>query len=296
MDGLIETIKSLDILTDEPVKTNIPAVSIFKSINYMPRQPFLYDPSVCFLLQGQKYISLGEDHLPYDADNYLVISVVIPMEAEVLATPENPVIGILVDIEMSMLHELISITGHPFGLSGNLNQSAPKAVEPARMDVHMKNTIERMAGCLKSKVEARALGDGLVREVLYRVLCGPQASALYALANHNGPFARIAHVLKVIQTKYAEKLDIEYLAGEARMGVTAFHQSFKQVTSESPMQYLKKVRLTQAKDLIMREKEKVYIAADTVGYESTSQFSREFKRLFGKPPSAFTGIPGFVDD
>ena len=287
MDGLLEAINSLDMLTDEPVKTNIPGVSVFKGISYMPRQPFLYDPTVCFLLQGKKNISLGEDHFPYDPDNYLVISVVIPMEAEVLATPEKPVIGIMVDIEMSILHELISITGHPFGLSENLNQSFPKAVEPAKMDVHMKNTIQRMAGCLKSKVEARALGAGLVREVLYRVLCGPQSSALYALANYNGPFARIAHVLKIIQTKYAEKMDVEYLAGEARMGVTAFHQSFKQVTSESPMQYLKKVRLTQARALIMREKEKVYIAADAVGYESTSQFSREFKRLFGEPPSAF---------
>lgn len=287
MGGLIEAIESLDIPTDEPVKTNIPGVTVFKSISCTPRQPFLYEPTVCFLLQGKKNISFGEDLLAYDADNYLVISVVVPMEAEVLATPEKPVTGIMVDIEMSMLQELISITGHPYGFSGNLNQSFPKAVEPSTMDADMKNTIERMAGGLKSKVEARALGTGLIREVIYRVLCGPQSSALYALSNHSGPFARIAHVLQVIQTKYAQKLDVEYLAGEAGMGVTAFHQSFKQVTSDSPMQYLKKVRLTQARDLIVRNKEKVYIAADTVGYESASQFSREFKRLFGEPPSAF---------
>ncbi len=286
MVDIVEAITSLDIPTDVPVETNIPGVKVFKGINYMPCKPVLYDPGVCILLQGKKNISLEGVQFPYDADNYLVVSVIVPLEAEVLATPEEPVIGMVVDIEMPILHELISITGHPFGLSEISSHSPPKAVEPAKMDVYMRNTIERMAGCLKSKVEAQALGAGLVREILYRVLCGPQSSALYALANHSGPFSRIAHVLRIIQTKFAEKIDVEYLAREARMGASAFHQSFKEVTSESPMQYLKKVRLNKARDLIIREKEKVYIAADSVGYESTSQFSRESKRYFGEPPSA----------
>ncbi len=286
MIGIVETISSMSIPTDVPVETNIPGVRVFKGINYIPRKPVLYDPGVCILLQGKKILSLGGGQFPYDADNYLVVSVIVPLEAEVFGTPEAPVIGMVVDIEMPVLHELISITGHPFGLSESSSHGHPNAVEPAKMDVYMRNTIERMAGCLRSEVEARALGAGLVREVLYHALCGPQSSALFALANHSGPFSRIAHVLRIIRTKYAEKLDVEYLAREARMGVSAFHQSFKEVTSESPMQYLKKIRLTKARDMILQEKEKVYIAADSVGYESTSQFSREFKRYFGEPPSA----------
>lgn len=286
MAGIVETITSLDLPTDEPVETNIPGVKVFKGISHTSCEPVFYDPGICILLQGKKNVSLGGIRFPYDADNYLVVSVNVPMVAEVVASPEAPVIGMVVDIEMSVLHELISITGPQFGISGNSSHSHPSAVEPARMDSAMRNTVERMAGCLVSKIEAQALGAGIVREVIYRALCGPRSAALYALANHNGAFSRIAHVLRLIQTRYAEKLDIEYLAGEARMGASAFHQSFKEVTSESPMQYLKKVRLTKARDLITRENQKVYVAADSVGYESTSQFSREFKRYFGEAPSA----------
>ena len=287
MSGVVEAISSLAIPTDIPVESNIPGVKVFKGINYMPRQPVLYDPGICILLQGKKSVSLGGVQFAYDADNYLVVSINVPLEAEIFASPEEPVIGMVVDIDLPILHELIAITGPHYGVSESSRLGDPKAVEPAKMDPYMRNAIERMAGCLKSTVEAQALGTGIVREVMYRALCGPQSSALYALANHSGPFSRIAHVLRIIQTKYAEKLDVEYLAGEARMGASAFHQSFKEVTSESPMQYLKKVRLTKARDLIMQEKEKVYIAADSVGYESTSQFSREFKRYFGESPSSF---------
>lgn len=132
---------------------------------------------------------------------------------------------------------------------------------------------------------------GIVREIIYRALTGAQASSLFALANHSGNFSRIAHVLRIIQTRYAEKMDVEFLAGEAHMGASAFHQAFKEITSESPMQYLKKIRLTKAKQMIMKEKLKTYIAADCVGYESASQFSREFKRYFGISPSAVMKEP-----
>ena len=285
MSGIIEVITSMDIPSDETVETNIPGVKVFRGVSYMPRQPVLYDPGICVLLQGRKTVSLGGAQFAYDVDNYLVVSVNIPLDAEIFANPEEPVIGMIIDIDMTQLHDLLSITGFPLGLSERLSLTKPRAVEPARMEPEMRNTIERMASCLTSKVEARVLGPGLVREVLYRAMCGLHSSALFALANHSGPFARIAHVLRIIQTKYAEKLDVDYLAREAHMGASAFHQTFKEVTSESPMQYLKIIRLTKARDLIMQEKEKVYIAADSVGYESTSQFSREFKRYFGESPS-----------
>lgn len=283
-------IKSLDIPPDILVESKIPGVKIFKAVSYIPRQPVLYDPGVCFLLQGKKRVFLGGVEYPYDEDNYLVVSVNVPLEAETFGNPEKPVVGMVIEIDMTLLHDLISITGTSLGYSGSFEQTQPRAVEPARMDVEMRNAIERMQGCLQSEVEAQVLGPGLVREVLYRTLCGPHAFSLFALAGHGGNFSRIARVLGIIQTKYAEKMDVDFLAQEARMGTSAFHQTFKEVTSESPMQYLKKVRLTKARDMIVREKEKVYVAADSVGYESTSQFSREFKRYFGTSPSSMSRL------
>jgi AraC-like DNA-binding protein len=117
------------------------------------------------------------------------------------------------------------------------------------------------------------------------LLCGTQAPLLYSLAMHNGTFSQVARALKAIQSNYAGKIDVEQLANTARMSASTFHRAFKEITSDSPMQYLKKIRLTKAKDLMVQENLIAYIAADKVGYESSSQFSREFKRYFGQSPA-----------
>jgi transcriptional regulator GlxA family with amidase domain len=119
---------------------------------------------------------------------------------------------------------------------------------------------------------------------MYRALCGTQAPVLYSLAMHSGAFSQVAHALKIMQNDYSTKLDVEQLANTARMSTSAFHRAFKEITSDSPIQYLKKIRLTKARDLIVQENMKAYIAADQVGYESSSQFSREFNRYFGQSP------------
>jgi transcriptional regulator GlxA family with amidase domain len=153
------------------------------------------------------------------------------------------------------------------------------------LDENVADAITRLLRCLQSEAESQILGPGLVREILYRALCGTQAPVLYSLAMHSGTFSQVAHALKVMQSDYAAKLDVEQLASKARMSTSAFHRAFKEITSDSPMQYLKKVRLTKAKNLIVQDNVKAYIAADKVGYESSSQFSREFRRYFGQSPA-----------
>jgi transcriptional regulator GlxA family with amidase domain len=153
------------------------------------------------------------------------------------------------------------------------------------MDEDMADATTRLIRCLQSETESQILGHGLVREILYRALCGTQAPVLYSLAMHNGTFSQVARALKIMNSNYSEKLDVDQLASTARMSASAFHRAFKEITSDSPMQYLKKVRLTKAKDFIMQENMKAYIAADKVGYESSTQFSREFKRYFGQSPA-----------
>lgn len=161
----------------------------------------------------------------------------------------------------------------------------PRGIGPAAMDREMADATTRLVKCLQSETEAQILGSGLVREILYRALCGPQAQTLYSLAMHSGAFSQVVHALKVMQNDYSAKLDVERLATTARMSASAFHRAFKEVTADSPMQYLKKIRLTKARDLMVQESMKAYMAADMVGYESSSQFSREFKRYFGQSPA-----------
>ena len=161
----------------------------------------------------------------------------------------------------------------------------PRGIGPAVLDEDMADATNRLLKCLQSETESQILGPGLVREIFYRALCGTQAPILYLLAMHSGTFSQVAHALKVMQSDYTAKLDVEQLASTARMSASAFHRAFKEITSDSPMQYLKKFRLTKARNLIVQENMKAYIAADKVGYESSSQFSREFKRYFGQSPA-----------
>ena len=286
MSQVVEAIKSLDIPSNVPVATNIPGVRVIRVVSHVPLQPVFHSPGIVVLLSGRKTVSLGGIRFPYDADNYLVVSVNVPFETEVFGSPEDPVIGMAINVDMAQVHDLAAIMGPPAASRGRERPGRPRGVAPARMDRELRNTIERMAGGLTSAVEAAALGPCLVREVLYRALRGPHGAALFELANHSGSLARIAGVLRLLQDRYAEKIDVEYLAGEAHMGTSAFHQAFREVTSDSPMQYLKKLRLTKARELIARKNEKVYVAAGSVGYESPSQFSRDFKRFFGEAPSA----------
>jgi len=209
----------------------------------------------------------------------------MPFECETFGSPEEPLRGLFIDIDMPQLHDLIGRLGLQAEIGGAGERSLPRGIGPAVMDKDMADATARLVKCLQSEAEAQILGPGLVREILYRALCGTQAPVLYSLAMHGGTFSQVAHALKVMQSDYAGKLDVEQLAGTARMSASAFHRAFKEITSDSPMQYLKKIRLNKAKDFMVQESMKAYIAADKVGYESSSQFNREFKRYFGQTPA-----------
>jgi AraC-like DNA-binding protein len=148
----------------------------------------------------------------------------------------------------------------------------------------MGAAVIRLLECLKSPLDSRVLGRQIVREILYRVLLREQGGALRALASRDDHFARIARVLKHIHTEYARPLGVEELARKAGMSVAAFHHHFKLVTASSPLQYIKRIRLDQARRLMAHGGYNAGAAARAVGYESPSQFSREYRRMFGAPP------------
>lgn len=143
----------------------------------------------------------------------------------------------------------------------------------------------RLLECLQSPMDARILGPGIVREITYHVLRGEQGGALRAVAARHSRFGQIARVLRRVHQEYNKELDVESLAREANMSVSSFHHNFKAVTSTSPVQYLKSIRLHKARALMLQGDHNASTAASRVGYSSLSQFSREFKRYFGNSPS-----------
>jgi AraC-like DNA-binding protein len=271
-------------------ESKLKGVRFFKQTRHMPIMPIVYDPCICIIVQGHKIGYLGGQKFRYDANHYLVTSVTMPFECETFASPEEPLLGLFIDVDVTQLNDLVGRLDVQVEKVDFSERDLPRGIGPAVMDQDMADAVNRLIKCLQSETESQILGPGLVWEIMYRVLRGTQAPILFSLAMHSGTFSQVAHALKTMQSDYSAKLDVEQLARKARMSASAFHRAFKEITSDSPMQYLKKLRLTKARDLMLSENMRAYMAADKVGYESASQFNREFKRYFGQNPAEMVRV------
>lgn len=246
-----------------------------------PRRPVLYDPSIYIVASGRKKGFVGDRRFIYDRNNYLVLSIPLPFECETeVAEDGEPLLGMSVRIDLGLVSELAV----RMDLTKKSASADLQSILATPLDAQMSDAAVRLLECLASPVEASILGPGIIREITYRVLCGPQGGALLAMLGRNGQLTQIHSVLRRMHEKYSKPLNVLRMAEEVGMSVSAFHHAFKSVTATSPLQYLKAVRLHKARLLMMHDGLGAAIAADKVGYESASQFSREFKRFFGYSP------------
>jgi AraC-like DNA-binding protein len=264
------------------METIIPGVYFHRATKSSARQPLIYNSGIIIVGQGHKIIHFPEHQIQYGAGDYLVLGVPVPLECEAFTDNDLPVMGIAIDINPAMLHKLVSQMMQHKPILTPLTQSG--AVQSAALDMAMEQVTHRLLTVLNNPLEAEVFGGDIVKELVFRVLCGPQGHTLIGLAMHDGHYARIARTLSTLHSNYASPITVEHLAEEVNMSVSSFHRAFKQVTFESPLQYLKKVRLAKAKELITTSGSKANEAAFKVGYTSASQFSREFKRHFNKTP------------
>ena len=261
--------------------TSIDCVRLLRGSESHPRRPVMYEPSIVIVCQGRKRGFLGDQVFIYDAQQYLVLSVPLPFECETEATPEKPILAISIRVDLTVVAELLMALNDTRGNA----VAEPVGIYATPLDATLSNAVLRLLEALARPSDARILGPSIVREICYRVLSGEQGDAIRAALTHQHHFGRIAKALRRIHTDYRGDLDVETLAAEAGMSLAVFHAHFKAVTSTSPMQYVKTTRLHQARLLITHDGMNVSAAAARVGYESASQFSREFKRLFGCSPA-----------
>lgn len=267
------------------METIIPGVYFHRATKSSPRQPLIYNSGIIIVGQGHKIIHFPEHQIKYGAGDYLVLGVPVPLECEAFTDNDLPVMGIAIDINPAMLHKLVNQIMQHKPLSASSSSAQVGAVQSATLDTAMELVTHRLLTVLNNPIEADIFGEDIVKELVYRVLCGPQGHTLIGLAMHDGHYARIARTLSTMHSSYANQITVEGLAEDVNMSVSSFHRAFRQVTFESPLQYLKKVRLAKAKELITSSGSKANEAALKVGYTSPSQFSREFKRHFNKTPS-----------
>jgi AraC-like DNA-binding protein len=274
------------LVTEEGfLPTALPDVRLMHSKGSYPPNPVVYEPSIVIIAQGYKRARLGSSTYVYDSRNYLVLSVPLPFECETVGTSTKPMLGLAVRVSPVAVAEMLLEWDTPWPAASFL----PRAIDASPLTPELADAALRLAKCLQSPTESRVLGPAIVREIIYRVLCDKHGDALRALATPRSNFSQIARSLRRIHTDYRQNLDVTSLAREASMSVSMFHANFKAVTSKSPLHYLQTIRLHKAQALIGGGIP-VAEAAHEVGYESPSQFSREFKRLFGRTPKEIAGL------
>jgi AraC-like DNA-binding protein len=259
--------------------TSLPGLRLLRSSIDLDDVPVLYRPGAVFVLQGSKRGFLGDDAFVYDADHYLAVSVPVPFRMESRASSKAPLLAVYMDFDLSVAAELIELTAPRCGEL----QARARSLVSSPMERGVRGTLLRLLNALADRQETAALGPQLLRELHYRVLAGAQAPQLIAALRAGS--AGVGRGLAYIRRSYRQPITIRFLAAEAGMSVPSFHSRFRELTGATPLNYIKSLRLHEARLLMARESCSVAMAATAVGYVSSSQFSREFKRYFGRTAS-----------
>ena len=252
-----------------------------------PAQPLpaLYEPGLALVVQGRKQASIAGEVYTYDPLHCLVISVTMMPIGQILeATPEKPYLCIRLNLDPREIGDLMLEAGGAASVPPAA--SPPRGLRVWRVSLALLDAMLRLMRLLDTPKDALVLAPLAVREIYYRVLQGDLGQQLRELVVADSHAQRIARAIDLLKERYAEPIRIEDVAESVHMSPSSFHHHFKQVTAMSPLQFQKQLRLHQARRLMLSEGIDAALAGHRVGYESPSQFSREYRRMFGAPPKA----------
>lgn len=262
-------------------ETGIPRVAMVQGEVPEHLLAAVYDPMINLILQGSKSMTVGDRTLRYDPATYFVMSIELPAVGKVHpAATGEPYLAVSLTLDATILATLLADLPKPAERVGQENGFSVAAVTPELMDAWV-----RMLRLMERPQDITALAPAYEREILYRVLQGPQGWMLREIAAPDTAMARVSLAIQWIRRDFAEPIRVDDLAEKAAMSVSAFHRHFKAVTNLSPLQYQKRVRLLHARTLLVASAKSVTTAAFEVGYESPTQFSRDYARVFGLPPA-----------
>lgn len=261
--------------------TGVDALQLIRATSPTQRLPALYEPAICVVVQGRKHALLGDEIYVYDPLNYLVISVTLPMTGQIVeASEQRPYLCIRIGIDTATIGDLL-VERDPRGKGKSVEG---RGLYVARTAAELTDAVLRLARLLDQPRDAPVLAPLIVREIHYRVLHGELGHRLREVCITDSQTQRISRAIALLRSRYSEPLTIDALAAAAHMSTSSLHHRFKEVTTLSPLQFQKQLRLHEARRLMLTDGLEAATAAHRVGYESASQFSREYRRLFGAPP------------
>ncbi len=284
LEAAVETLaKSIARWTDKSdrVETAIPGLILARRAE--PSEPIsiLYEPRVCVIAQGAKRVRLGDDAYVYDAHHFLLTSVDLPTFVQVIkASPEKPYLGLVLNIDQREISQLMVDSNLP----PPRPQRSSRGMATGEVTVPLITAFQRLIDLLDGPKDIPILAPVIEREIFYRLLVGDQGARLRQIASAGSQSQQIARAINWLKKNFTQPLRIDDLAAQVNMSTSTFHHHFRAVTAMSPLQYQKWLRLNEARRLLLAEDKDATTAAFQVGYESPSQFSREYSRLFGSPP------------
>lgn len=261
--------------------TPIPRVDICVGQGSTDKAPCLYRSMICFILQGSKRVALNDNLLSYDSEQYLISALDLPLIGQILdAEGGQPYVAVSLVLDPAMLAELAASMPA-------VRESEQKGIGIAinSMTAPLRDTLLRLLSLLDTPADIPIMGPMLERELLYRLLQGPQGRLLRQIAQPEGALGRIRRAVAWIRDNYNRRLRIEALCDASGMSRASLHRHFLSMTGLSPIQYQKQLRLQEARQLLLAGEHRATDVAFAVGYESASQFSREYLRQFGAPPA-----------
>jgi AraC-like DNA-binding protein len=280
LDALGKSIARWTDKGDQPT-TAIPGLSLFQRVAPTPPASFMFEPRICVIAQGAKRVLLGDETYVYDAQHFLITSVDLPTVAEIIdASREKPYLGLILKLDQREISQLMVDSNLP----PPRPQQSSRGMATGEVTLSMLSTFQRLIELFDEPKDIPILAPIIKREIFYRLLVGDQGARLRQIASAGSQSQQIARAIDWLKGNFTKPLRIDDLAAQVNMSTSTFHHHFRAVTAMSPLQYQKWLRLNEARRLLLSENQDATTAAFQVGYESPSQFSREYSRLFGAPP------------